>query len=177
MLAVISPSDRHGTFACGGYILGQTNHLPAANLGSPNRRMNPRQDLDQRIAKVLEPRPEVLEAYLFGSHAQGVAQPHSDIDVAVYVDESRVQESAFGYRAHLTTVLIGGLHDNDVDLLVLNQAPPVLYYHVLRDGIRVLSRDLMETTTREGYAVSRYCDYVPHLAKMELLSSPSGGER
>ncbi len=94
--------------------------------------MNPRQDLDQRIAKVLEPRPEVLEAYLFGSHAQGVAQPHSDIDVAVYVDESRVEESAFGYRAELTTVLIGGLHYNEVDLLVLNQAPPVLYYHVLR---------------------------------------------
>ena len=85
--------------------------------------MKPRQNLDQRIAKVLEARPEVLEAYLFGSHAQGVAQPHSDIDVAVYIDESRVEESAFGYRAELTTVLIGGLHYNDVDLLVLNQAP------------------------------------------------------
>ena len=121
--------------------------------------MSPPQPLDQRIAKVLEPRPEVLEAYLFGSHAQGVAQPHSDIDIAVYVDEGRVEESAFGYRAHLATVLIGGLHNNDIDLLVLNHAPPVLYYHVLRDGIRVLSRDLMETTTREGYVI----------AKMDLL--------
>lgn len=131
--------------------------------------MNPCQPLDQRIAKVLEPRPEILEAYLFGSHAQGKAQPHSDVDIAVYIDESRVERSAFGYRAQLTTVVIAGLHFNDIDLLVLNHAPPVLYYHVLRDGIRVLSRDLMETTTREGRAISRYCDFVPHLAKMDLL--------
>ena len=139
--------------------------------------MNPRQPLDQRIAKVLEPRREVLEAYLFGSHAQGKAQPHSDVDIAVYIDESRVERSAFGYRAQLTTVVIAGLHCNDIDLLVLNHAPPVLYYHVLRDGIRVLSRDLMETTTREGRAISRYCDFVPHLAKMDLLHSRCGGER
>ena len=120
--------------------------------------MNPRPPLDQRIAKVLEPRPEVLEAYLFGSHAQGVAQPHSDIDIAVYVDEGRVEER-LRIPGTLTTVLIGGLHNNDIDLLVLNHAPPVLYYHVLRDGLRVLSRDLMETTTREGYVI----------AKMDLL--------
>ncbi len=126
--------------------------------------MNPCQPLDQRIAKVLEPRPEILEAYLFGSHAQGKAQPHSDVDIAVYIDESRVERSAFGYRAQLTTVVIAGLHFNDIDLLVLNHAPPVLYYHVLRDGIRVLSRDLMETTTREGRAI----------AKMHLLHSRSG---
>jgi hypothetical protein len=38
---------------------------------------------------------------------------------------------------------------------------------VLRDGERLLSRDLAATTTREGYALSRYCDYLPHLAKID----------
>ena len=123
--------------------------------------------LSKRIASLLEPRPEVLEAYLYGSHAQGRAQPHSDIDVAVYIDESIAEEGAFGYRAQLITELMAGLHSNDIDLLILNQAPPALYYHVLRDGIRVQSRDLAETTTREGYAVSRYCDFAAHLAKID----------
>ena len=129
--------------------------------------MKPCQTLKQRIASVLEPRREVLEAYLFGSHAQGRAQPHSDIDVAVYIDESLAEEGAFGYRAQLITEIMAGLQSNEIDLLILNQAPPVLYYHVLRDGIRVLSRDLAATTTREGRAASRYCDFVPHLAKMD----------
>ena len=104
--------------------------------------MNSCQGLDQRIADLLEPRREVLEAYLFGSHARGEAQPHSDLDIAVYIDEEAAEKSPYGYRAQLATDLIAGLHNNDIDLLILNQAPPVLYYHVLRDGIRVLSRDL-----------------------------------
>lgn len=132
-----------------------------------NGQINLCQSLEQRIASVLEPRPEVLEAYLFGSYARGVAQSHSDIDIAVYIDKTAIKKSAFGYRAQLTTELIAGLHSNDIDLLILNQAPPVLYYRVLCDGIRVLSRNLMATTTREGHVVSRYCDFVPQLAKMD----------
>ena len=77
------------------------------------------------------------------------------------------EKSAFGYRAQLATELIAGLHSHGIDLQILNQAPPVRYCQVLRDGIRVLARDLRATTTREGRAASRYCDFVPHLAKME----------
>ncbi len=129
------------------------------------------QSLGSRIADLLESRQEVLEAYLFGSHARDEAQPHSDIDVAVYIDEAYEDQSVFGLRAELSTLLMAGLRDNGVDLLILNHAPPVLYYHVLRDGIRVLSRELAATTTREGRTVSRYCDFVPQLAKMEAARS------
>ena len=123
--------------------------------------------LVEHLATLLAPRGEVLEAYLFGSCARGKAQPHSDIDVAVYVDETLADEGNFGYRAKLTTVLMAGLGYNDVDVVVLNRAPPLLYHRVLRDGVRVLSRDLPATTTREGQALSRYCDFVPQLAKMD----------
>lgn len=129
------------------------------------------QTLERHIASLLKSRQEVLEAYLFGSHARGVAQSHSNIDVAVYIDEAYEDKSVFGLRAELTTLLMAGLRDNGVDLLILNHAPPVLYYHVLRDGLRVISRDLAATTTREGRAVSQYCDFVPQLAKMEAARS------
>jgi predicted nucleotidyltransferase len=133
-------------------------------------------ELDRRIAAALAPREEVLDAYLFGSRATGRAQPHSDIDIAVYVDERRAIDSGYGYAADLTTHLMGELGTNAVDLVVLNQAPPVLYHRVLRDGRRILSRDLRATTTREGYALSRYCDYVPQLAKIEAGLRRARGE-
>lgn len=129
----------------------------------------PSATLAQQIAAALTPREEVLEAYLFGSQASGRAQPHSDIDVAVYIDEQRAPESAYGYAAELTAVLMSALGTNAVDLVVLNRASPLLYHRVLRDGERVLSRNLAQTTTREGYALSRYCDYVPQLAKIEAV--------
>ncbi|MDD9980019.1 MAG: nucleotidyltransferase domain-containing protein [Gammaproteobacteria bacterium] len=127
----------------------------------------PEPNLIRRLAEVLDPREEILEAYLFGSHARGLAQPHSDVDVAVYIDYARADDTGFGYRANLTTDLIAGLGCNDVDVVVLNRAPPLLYHRVLRDGVRLLARDLCATTTREGRAVSRYCDFVPQLEKME----------
>jgi predicted nucleotidyltransferase len=115
----------------------------------------------------LEPREEVLEAYLFGSAATGSAQAHSDVDVAVYLREPRPPASPFGYVADLTTALMRGLGVNRVDVVVLNDAPPLLYHRVLRDGVRILARDLRATTAREGQALSRYCDFLPQLEKID----------
>lgn len=123
-------------------------------------------ELVEALRAFFEPRHEVLEAYLFGSAARGTAQAHSDIDVAVFVGQSRPAAS-FGYSADLAAALMSALRTNRVDLVILNGAPPLLYHRVLRDGVRVLSRDLAATTTREGQALSRYCDYVPQLAKIE----------
>lgn len=132
--------------------------------GSPNPVL---QGLPARIALLLEERGEIQEAYLFGSQATGRAQPHSDIDVAVYVKPECLNCGGFGYAAELTAMLMSGLGTNAVDVVILNSAPPVLYHRVLRDGNRIVSRDLRATTTREGYALSRFCDYVPQLAKIE----------
>jgi predicted nucleotidyltransferase len=120
-----------------------------------------------RLAEGLQPRREVLEAYLFGSAATGSAQAHSDIDVAVYLADPRPEVPPFGYAADLAAALMRALHARRVDVVILNEAPPLLYHRVLRDGIRVLSRDLRATTTREGRALSRYCDYVPQLTKID----------
>ena len=120
-----------------------------------------------RLTRALSPREEILEAYLFGSRARGRARRDSDVDVAVYVDEARVRASAWGYRADLTTDLMVALGTNDVDVVVLNRASILLYHRVLRDGVRVLSRDLRATTTRAGQALSRYFDFLPQLDKMD----------
>jgi predicted nucleotidyltransferase len=110
-----------------------------------------------RVTQALAARPEVLDAYVFGSVARDEAQPHSDVDVAVYLDPS-APVPEWGHAAALGTELMAALGRNDVDVVVLNQATPLLYHRVLRDGVRVVSRDLKKTTTREGYAMSRYCD-------------------
>ena len=120
-----------------------------------------------RLARALSPREEILEAYLFGSRARGHARRDSDVDVAVYVDETRARDGVWGYQAELTADLMVALGTNDVDVVVLNRASIVLYHRVLRDGVRVLSRDLRATTTRAGQALSRYFDFLPQLDKMD----------
>ena len=120
------------------------------------------QAIGEAVRAALEPRSEVLDAYVFGSQARGEAKPYSDVDVAVYFDRFDVD-----LVGHVVADLMSALRRNDVDVVVLNRAPPLLYHRVLRDGVRVLSRDLAATTTREGQALSRYCDFVPQLRKIE----------
>jgi predicted nucleotidyltransferase len=126
-------------------------------------------EIARRLAAALLPRAEVQEAYLFGSVARGDEQAHSDVDVAVYVAGSALDRPGFGYAAELGSDLQRALGRSDVDIVILNQAPPVLYHAVLRDGERLLSRDLAATTTREGRALSRYCDDVPRLRQIEAI--------
>jgi hypothetical protein len=45
----------------------------------------------------------------------------------------------------------------------------------VRDGIRVLARDVAAATTREGRALSRFCDYVPQLAKIDAARRAASG--
>lgn len=134
-------------------------------------------ELERLLARVLEARAEIQEAYLFGSQATGRAQAHSDIDVAVRVEPGSLPGPGYGYAAELTAVLMSALGSNAVDVVILNAAPPVLYHRVLRDGRRMFSRDPLATAAREGYAVSRYFDYLPQLAKIEATRRAAASQR
>ena len=113
-------------------------------------------DQVQLIAKKLEQQPEVLLAYLFGSHAKGKARPDSDIDIAVLVDESKIA------GGHLDTQMrLSALIDNDrVDLVILNDAPPLLQHQVLKHGIKLFSRDKAKQVDFVFNAITRYLDTI-----------------
>jgi predicted nucleotidyltransferase len=71
----------------------------------------------------LAARPEILEAYYFGSQARGDAGAESDLDIAVYVDRERLPPAPFGYTAGLLTDLMAGLGFHRLDAVILNDAP------------------------------------------------------
>jgi uncharacterized protein len=123
------------------------------------------------LVSTLEPKGEILEAYLFGSRARGDHASHSDVDVAVYLADGSPKAHGFGYDAELVADIMAALGTNRVDVVMLNSASPLLYHRVLRDGVRLFARDLTATTVREGRALSRYCDFVPQLRKIEQATA------
>jgi predicted nucleotidyltransferase len=89
-----------------------------------------------RIRSCLAIHPEVVAASLFGSHAEGRAHRESDVDVGVLLDRGRCPDakSRFEPRVALTTELIAALHVNDVDLVILNDASPLLGRRIAMEG-------------------------------------------
>jgi predicted nucleotidyltransferase len=122
--------------------------------------MGPR--LVEQLRRALEAREEVLFAYLFGSRASGRTHLHSDVDVAVYSEPrslDRLDRAApWGYVAEVSGRLSEALETDDLNVVILNHAPPLLADRVARNGYLLFSRD---ESRRQRWIVetkSRYCD-------------------
>lgn len=118
----------------------------------------------------------VVSAYLFGSHAAGRAHRESDVDVAVLLERERhpTRRHRFDARVRLTAELISVLHHNGVDLVVLNDAPPLLARHIVWEGTRVFVADGEEDRVYVRDIQIRAADLAPWLERarrrtLELL--------
>jgi uncharacterized protein YutE (UPF0331/DUF86 family)/predicted nucleotidyltransferase len=96
------------------------------------------------LTRYFEEHPDlgVASAYLFGSQAEGRAHRESDVDVGVLLqwDRHPTADDRFEMRVRLGSDLIAVVHHNEVDVVVLNDAPPLLGRKVIY-GIRVFRGD------------------------------------
>ena len=106
-------------------------------------------------------RDAVVAASLFGSQAAGKAGPLSDVDVAVWLDPRLSDSERFRLRLELIGRAASALRTNEVDLVVLNDAPPLLKHRALRSAVRLLDRDPVARVRLESRAVSDYLDTKP----------------
>ena len=105
---------------------------------------------------------EILAVYLFGSEATGEASPLSDLDVAVFLDEKRVRPAKFfACQSQLTVELMQSCRRSDVDLVLLNEATPLLAYEVISSGSLAYERDHGRRVMFEAGALRRYFDLKP----------------
>jgi predicted nucleotidyltransferase len=115
--------------------------------------------------------PGLISGYLFGSHARGSAHRESDVDVGVVLDYGVHVTPArrFGERVRLASELIGALHVNALDLVVLNDAPPLLARRVLLEGRQVYCADADADRDFRRDTLLRAADLEPFLARMRAL--------
>jgi uncharacterized protein len=97
---------------------------------------------------------EVRFAYLFGSQARGDGGPLSDIDVAVYLDES---VDAFNCRLRLIERIVRIIGEEDIEIVVLNTATPLLKHEVVKAGV-VLKEDKARRVSFEVATSREYLD-------------------
>lgn len=98
--------------------------------------------------------PAILFAYLFGSWAREKPGQLSDIDLAVFIDRRR---NPFKYRLKLMEHLARSLKSENFDLIVLNDAPLLLQYEVVRVG-KVLKERRSQRIAYEARVLRDYLD-------------------
>lgn len=106
--------------------------------------------------------PDILLVYLFGSQARGKTGPLSDIDLAVLLKPASKREY-FEKKLTLLSELTAVLGRDDIDLVILNQAPVMLKYHILKEGKPLFIRDEELHINIIQKTISEYLDFKPVL--------------
>jgi predicted nucleotidyltransferase len=121
-------------------------------------------DLDSILRALIpyfQSRPDVQFGYLFGSVVSGRARPDSDIDIAVLVSDKMIRGDPLKLRIRLMTDLMKLLNRDDVDLVLLNQAPPLLAHRILSKGRLIFERSASSRVAFQVRTVNRYLDTQP----------------
>jgi len=108
--------------------------------------------ISKNVHEALSGMEDILVAYVFGSTARGKEHAFSDIDVAVLLKEASIDQTMKIHR-----ILTKSLGDK-VETLLLNLAPPYLKYQVIKNGVRVLSKDERARIEFEAKALSEGLD-------------------
>ena len=115
---------------------------------------------ETRLVAFLATQPDVIAAYLFGSLAQGRARPRSDVDTAIlFADAS--DSLAVGDRQLQLMDELERFADREVDVVILNTAPPILQHQVLQHGRLLYERDRQARVDFEVRAGQIYADLKP----------------
>jgi len=119
-------------------------------------------ELDQKLARYAREQ-EIVALYLFGSAAAGTQTPLSDIDIAVLLPENIPAHQHFDRRLQMTLDLMKLLGTDKIDLVILNQAPPLLKYQVINRGKVIYCRDERQRSHFEARVILEYLDFKPVL--------------
>jgi len=120
----------------------------------------PKQQLTEILAK-----RRVSLAYLFGSQATGKTGPLSDIDIAIFFDERLGPDERFNLRLDVLGKLTDLFKTDEIDLVVLNDAPPLLAHRIIKDGNLIFCGDDKLRVEHEVNVIMKYLDWKPYLDK------------
>jgi len=113
-------------------------------------------EIMEALRKIFKSEEKISVAYLFGSHAKKLNTSISDVDIAILLSET--PKNLFEYYLYMVNKLSGIVGDN-LDLIILNTAPPMLKHQIIKYGKIIYTRDEKERIKFEARAESEYLDF------------------
>lgn len=109
----------------------------------------------KKLIDELQKEKEICGAILFGSEAQGSANQESDIDVALLYNSGK-QPS--GWDLMQFKQKLSDLMHQDVDIVVLNDASPIIAMQAIKNGAPLFIRDQKKYQQYEVKLITDYAD-------------------
>ncbi len=132
------------------------------------------------LSRYYHDKTEVLFGYLFGSYVQNRNHDGSDIDIGIYLTNNNGEQN-YQYKLN-ETIKLQEMFNRSIDLIIINEAPPLLRHEIFRQGILFKDQDhsfLVEFRVNsfykyldQTYIIDRYFD----INKAKIQGEYSYGE-
>lgn len=113
------------------------------------------------LSHALKKEKAVVFAYLFGSQATHQAGKLSDTDIAIFFRPEVKSTNYFKRKISLLAILSKTLKSENIDLVILNEAPVTLNYQILRSGKLLFSKNEVSRIRFIMRTFSFYLDQAP----------------
>ncbi len=114
----------------------------------------------ERLSDALD-REGVVAATLIGSQARGTVGPLSDVDIAIWHDPALDPSGRLDLQLDLVRAASEAVSTDEVDVVMLNRAPPLLRHRAVRDGKLLVERDPASRVRFEARSLLDYLDTKP----------------
>lgn len=98
--------------------------------------------------------PNIIFAYLFGGLLKDRVNPLSDVDIAVFIKDTK----RFSY-IHLFNKITDSLGSDEVDLIILNNSPISLAGRILQNRKILVDKNPFLRHKYESITIRKYFDF------------------
>jgi predicted nucleotidyltransferase len=113
----------------------------------------------KRIIKYFKDRTEVSALYVFGSSARGIVTDESDIDIAVLINERKLDKVNYERLKRVYYAASPSFSLRPVGITILNTAPVYLKHQILKTGTILFDRNRRLRVRFTERAITEYLDY------------------
>jgi predicted nucleotidyltransferase len=113
------------------------------------------------LVKAISRDSEIAALYIFGSLAEGNLRPLSDLDFGVLLSASLDRRRRGEKHLDLIGLFNDMLQTDEIDLVVMNDAPPRFSHRILKTGRLLHAGDRDQLADFYERTVRRYLDFKP----------------
>jgi len=123
----------------------------------------------RELIEYFRSKDNIVLAYLFGSTIRGNTGRLSDVDIAILVNEKSSEKEHLDIELKILSEITILLKRNKIDLILLNEAPLLLTYNVIKNGV-ILKSNEIERVKFETKIISSYLDQHYYIKRHNEMS-------
>jgi predicted nucleotidyltransferase len=117
------------------------------------------QDKVPEIIEAVEADPDVNALFAFGSLTTGTRKPLSDLDFGILLNNRLDKNQRFDKHIQLIGVFTDTFRTDDIDLIILNDAPNRMAFQILKTGKMLACKNAAALTGFRERLVKEYLDF------------------